>query len=70
MLRSSSSSNCCFKFANHALPVNQVADEEQREPAKTKIGHAQSPLVALRVLEDQWIHEDRQAGGQHEHKDR
>jgi hypothetical protein len=52
------------------LALEQVADEEKGERAETEEGDAESPLVGgVGVDENERVHEDGQAAGQHEDKD-
>ncbi len=59
-----------LEFADGALAVEQIADEEKRERAESEEGDAKSPLVGrIGVDEDHRVHEDGEAAGQHEDED-
>src|SRR5579883_1045527 len=58
-----------LELGEGALAVEQIADEQEGERAEAEKGHAHRPLVALRMDEDQRIHEAGQAAGEDEHKD-
>ncbi len=60
--------NLFLQFAHSTLAVEQVADKEQRQRAKTEKGHAQCPFVSNRVEEHQRIHEHGQAGRLYQNK--
>jgi hypothetical protein len=62
--------NLLFELVDGALAFEQVADEEKRERAETEEGDAQGPLVGdVGVDENERVHKDRQAAGQHKDKD-
>jgi len=56
-------------FGEGALTVEQVADEENGESAKTEESSAQRPSVAFRMKEDERVHECGEAARQDKHKD-
>jgi hypothetical protein len=56
-------------FGEGALTVEQIADEENGESAKTEECGAQRPSVAFRVKEDERVHERGEAARQDKDKD-
>jgi hypothetical protein len=58
-----------FDFGEGALTVEQIADEENGESAKTEESGAQCPSVAFRVKEDERVHQSGEAARQDKDKD-
>jgi len=58
-----------FELVESALAIKEIAEEEQGESAETEEGHAQGPLVAYRMDENERVHKEGQACGQNQHED-